>query len=876
MTLADQLATAATTTIVDRSAGTGTLNIGVTGNTNIGNTTSPAGLANTFTGIFDNTSGSVDFLSRGAGSNAGQWNFTAPNGSIIIANIAGTINFGSLSGTQPLGSAGARVQVGNLNLNTTYSGVIGANGGTAFGLALLGTGSLTLSAANLYSGQALTAAPGVPTAVESGTLIAAIGDSADGTTGPFGPNPLSGTALNYALIGNTGALANSTLETSTTGAGPFNIANAVIVSGGAGTATTSAYVLSLAGASAITTNYSGGIILENNATVSQSAGGILNETGGITGTDGFTGQDSTAMIDHGLTGSATGTAPDNTGYQTITFAGAGAINVSGTANPNNANNLDPNAYGIYDSNDPLDTNPNDSNGRYGGASGFITVKVLGPGTTTMLAQNAYSGPTELAGGVLAVSNLLSEGATGGTPSAIGLSPNTPAGILLTGGTLQYIGAVASTDRLFSISPNGGGLDASGAGKITFANVGANLSVDGASQTGNLGATTTAVLSDVASLVVGMSVSDSGPGGDGVILPNTTIFSINPASNTVVLSAAPSGPAVGDAFTFGTSATLLNTDRTLTLTGSNVGEIDGTLSDSPTGTLGVSKTGGGTWILTNADSYSGNTNISQGTLIVATTGTIANSAVNVSGTGVLSLPAASSGIFRRNLHALNISGGAADVLVAGSHANRTVLVTPSLTVSGGVLDVANNDMVVQGAGAGGQTTLTADIAAGYNGGHWNGASGILSSSAAATNNTALGIELNKTPGGAVFYSTFDGVAVTTSDVLVKYTYFGDANLDGVVNGSDYTLIDNGFNNSLTGWHNGDFNYDGIVNGDDYTLIDNAFNTQGASLAAAPAEMIATNTSQIAGAGSSAVAVPEPATLGLLGIGAVGLLMRRRRR
>ncbi len=79
--------------------------------------------------------------------------------------------------------------------------------------------------------------------------------------------------------------------------------------------------------------------------------------------------------------------------------------------------------------------------------------------------------------------------------------------------------------------------------------------------------------------------------------------------------------------------------------------------------------------------------------------------------------------------------------------------------------------------------------------------------------------------------------------MKYTYFGDANLDGMVNGSDYTLIDNGFNNNLTGWRNGDFNYDGIINGDDYTLIDNAFNTQGsplamAALASSPTAQIAT--------------------------------------
>jgi hypothetical protein len=66
------------------------------------------------------------------------------------------------------------------------------------------------------------------------------------------------------------------------------------------------------------------------------------------------------------------------------------------------------------------------------------------------------------------------------------------------------------------------------------------------------------------------------------------------------------------------------------------------------------------------------------------------------------------------------------------------------------------------------------------------------------------------------------------VLVKYTYYGDANLDGKVDGSDYSRIDNAALNHLTGWSNGDFNYDGVIDGSDYTLIDNAFNRQGAAL------------------------------------------------
>ncbi len=190
----------------------------------------------------------------------------------------------------------------------------------------------------------------------------------------------------------------------------------------------------------------------------------------------------------------------------------------------------------------------------------------------------------------------------------------------------------------------------------------------------------------------------------------------------------------------------------------------------------------------------------------------------------------------------------------------------------LLDLTNNDLIIHN---GDLAALTNYLDVGFNQGAWGGAGGITSSAAAATTNAALAIELNST-GSSALLSTFDGQPVTSTDVLIKYTYFGDANLDGVVNGSDYTLIDNGFNNSLTGWHNGDFNYDGVVNGDDYTLIDNAFNTQGASLAAAipPRSgglMDAEETAQL-----NSTTVPEPIGFGGIVFAAMGFSARRNRR
>jgi hypothetical protein len=111
--------------------------------------------------------------------------------------------------------------------------------------------------------------------------------------------------------------------------------------------------------------------------------------------------------------------------------------------------------------------------------------------------------------------------------------------------------------------------------------------------------------------------------------------------------------------------------------------------------------------------------------------------------------------------------------------------------------------------------------------------------------------------------FGDTAVTGSDVLVMYTYAGDADLSGFINGDDYTFIDAGFAGNLTGYVNGDFDYSGKIDADDYFLIDVNYTRQGAPFsAAAPL--------------SGATAVPEPAA-GLTSLGlACTLVMKPRRR
>jgi unsaturated chondroitin disaccharide hydrolase len=187
--------------------------------------------------------------------------------------------------------------------------------------------------------------------------------------------------------------------------------------------------------------------------------------------------------------------------------------------------------------------------------------------------------------------------------------------------------------------------------------------------------------------------------------------------------------------------------------------------------------------------------------------------------------AGAGINARGLAALNIGAGATATVdtPASAAADCAVLVVGSLSLNAtGILDMGANDLIVHN---GNLPEITGLIVQGFGAGNWKGASGITSTAGAAIKMSALAPELNASGSTGTIMSNFDNQTVVRTDVIVKFSMFGDANLDGQVDGSDYTLIDNGFNTHATGWHSGDFNYDGVVNGDDYTLIDNVFNTHG---------------------------------------------------
>jgi autotransporter-associated beta strand protein len=332
-------------------------------------------------------------------------------------------------------------------------------------------------------------------------------------------------------------------------------------------------------------------------------------------------------------------------------------------------------------------------------------------------------------------------------------------------------------------------------------------------------------SDETAFVTGVALSATYAGGSATnAIPDTSPVVIS-AGATLDLNS--SIETVGSLTSTATSAAVTLGSGTLTIGGDGTNT---TYHGSISGTGGLGKIGAGVQTLSGSNTYTGGTNVGGGALTFS---------------GPTAFP-----------------GGAT---VIGRNA---ILVLPSQTALTSATSVnLNGSLIVHDGSIG---AITSQVAAAYNYGNWNGPSSNFSSTAAGTDSThltAIGVETG-------ISGTFQGQAVTASDVLVKYTYYGDANLDGKVDGSDYSLIDAGYasRDILTGWQNGDFNYDGVIDGSDYSLIDNAFNNQGAAISSSA--LTAASTAQIAVA-ASPTAAPEPASIALLGSGALLLASRRRR-
>ncbi|WP_421995168.1 beta strand repeat-containing protein [Reyranella sp.] len=389
-------------------------------NTYTGATTITAGGLLTLSGNGSIASSSGLTLS-GAGA---QFDVSAANANVTIQDLTGV--------------AGSTVQIGGNSLivgtanSTTFAGVIDDSSGPGGGLIKQGSGTLTLSGANLYTGG---------TTINAGTL--AIGN-------------------NSAL--GTGALSFSAGTTLQAAASGLSVGNAMTLNG-TGTVDTQTNTLTLGGAIGGTGNLTkigtGTLILTGN---NSYTGGTTVSGGTLQGTtsslQGAILNNATVAFNQATSGTYAGAMSGTgglvvTGGGTVTLSGAnsytGGTTVSGGSTLVGTTSS---LQGAILNNATVAFNQATS-GTYAGAmSGAGGLVVTGGGTVTLSGNNSYTGGTTVSGGTL-------QGTTSSLQGAI-LNNATVAFNQATSGT--YAGAMSGTGGL--VVTGGGTVTLSGANSYT--------------------------------------------------------------------------------------------------------------------------------------------------------------------------------------------------------------------------------------------------------------------------------------------------------------------------------------------------------------------------------------------------------------------------
>jgi autotransporter-associated beta strand protein len=280
------------------------------------------------------------------------------------------------------------------------------------------------------------------------------------------------------------------------------------------------------------------------------------------------------------------------------------------------------------------------------------ISKLGTGTLTLPRtdnQGTLATPT-FSVGTTVVENMTASG----TPSSIG------AGTAFNfGGTFRHVGAAnSSSDRPFGLVGPTPTLESSGAGSLALTSTAPITVVNGAGTPIALFGLGETVITarDVHTLFPGITIAATG------IAVGTKIAAVNYDTRQITLDTPTT--AVQATHQNATISGTPNLDRTFTLGGSNTGDnliAAAIINPSGTGKLSLTKSGVGKWILTGANTYTGNTTISSGTLALGATNVLPDaSPVSM---GNATLDAATAGT--EDAGTLTVSGAATLKLATGA-------------------------------------------------------------------------------------------------------------------------------------------------------------------------------------------------------------------
>ena len=305
----------------------------------------------------------------------------------------------------------------------------------------------------------------------------------------------------------------------------------------------------------------------------------------------------------------------------------------------------------------------------GSIRGGRPVAKAGAGTLTLSGLNRYSGKTTVSVGTLSFNSILN---VSGGYSALGAPATVANGTIdLAGATVfKYTGTGHSSDRVINLTGNNVTIRNDGSGVLTLtggiiAGGARNLIVRGGGDVTINGAIVSQTR-DLTFLDGGtLTLSNAGNTFTGYLIVASGIVDINSIANRSTASAAGQGSLIklgtpgggignlrfsgvgggssdkdiqvdGNSATAGGRLESSVAGQTLTLSGAVSqggtqsrlylqGAGEGVLSGVVSGRLHIEKAGGGTWTLSNAENtYTGNTWVSEGRLVVDAAGAVSNS------------------------------------------------------------------------------------------------------------------------------------------------------------------------------------------------------------------------------------------------------------
>ena len=750
----------------------------------------------TYAGIISGTGGLI--INNGNDNQILTGNNTF-SGGITVAGGMLTLGSNTAAGTGSIITTGSVIGYLNgvnsaapiiINSNTTQlevngtdaaeqSGVISQSGGTR-PLEKIGAGTLTLSAANTYTGT---------TTITSGTL---------NVVGSLASNAM--VVQDGAALQIDGAALLDTASVTLNGTGNLSLTGNEQIGSLASASNTSTVVL---GTNVLTT---GGAANTSFAGSITGSGGLTKEGNGtfsLTGANTYTG---TTTVNAGIL--------DLQGGASIADAGAVVVNAGGTLQVS-ANETIGSIGGAGNVllNANLTTGDGGNTTLSGVISGAGNLTKQGAGTLSLTGVNTYSGITNVNGGVLEFTGAGAKTATGNLVVNSGGTLRTDGGALAFGQpvvlngtgildldgdeTIAFFSAAAGTTTdiqagsTFTINQ---GAPGTAAGTIQG---GGNLTKGGA-QTLILSGTntytgTTTVNSGTLDLQGGAAIIDTGSvvvnaGGTLQVSANETIGNIGGAGNVVLNAHLTTGDGSSTIFSGTASGT-----GNLIKQGAGTMTVTGTLSHN-----GITAVNGGTLAITGAGSITtaGGISVNSGTLRLDG-GAIANpgQTLQLNGTSTLDLDGDEAVAF----------------FISNAGTTTDILAGATFTINQSVDNVAAG--TIQGGGSltkGGAAMLTLSGNNTFSGGidHNSGTLVLASTNAAGTGPLTNGAILNVTSnltGGGLFTNENGGVANFGMNAITGFTGFqndagGTANFG---NGSSFNV---GANNLV---NNGQLNSDGAV-------------------------------------------------------------------